>query len=124
MADDDTPAETDPAVMPTPITAPEPVEPKATKPRRARAKPVPKAEKPAEKAPADRPIGNVRLVTMQRDDSTTVPAAVYRGDKPRKGSALRLLIEGVIYEGHVADVTDHDGELLVEFVDGLAPILD
>ena len=68
-------------------------------------------------------ITGARIVTMQFDGYSQ-PALAYKGTKPAKGTVLRArLNNGVIYTGTVAKAVEVDGELRVEFKDGLAPDL-
>lgn len=68
------------------------------------------------------PITGARLVQVPRD-GLKYPAAIYRGDKPSKGSKISLKMKnGTTYEGLVHDSTEADGEVLVEFRDGLTPL--
>ena len=68
-------------------------------------------------------IIGARIVTMPTPTGTT-PAMIYRGDVvPEKGDVLQFIMSnGVTYSGTVADATNADGEVLVEFTDGILPI--
>ena len=67
-----------------------------------------------------KPIKGAKIVTM-RKATGTYPALSYRGDVPKVGTKLRATLDnGVTYSGLVADVVEVDGELLVEFRDGLS----
>jgi hypothetical protein len=69
------------------------------------------------------PITCARIVTMPTKTGTT-PAMIYKGDAPEKGDVLQFAMSnGVTYSGTVADFTDSDGEVLVEFTSGLVPVL-
>ena len=82
-------------------------------------KTAPVASKPVRKGPTD--IKGVTIVRMPRG-AVDYPAAVYRGTAPAKGETLRFELDnGVTYAGKVHDVTEADGEVLAEFVDGIAP---
>jgi len=53
----------------------------------------------------------------------STPAMIYKGDVPEKGAVMQFLMpNGVTYSGTVADVTEADGEVLVEFTDGILPV--
>ena len=72
------------------------------------------------KAPA--PITGARIFSMPTA-SGTAPALIFKGDVPAAGTVLRAtLANGVTYRGTVADATEADGEVLVEFKDGLSPV--
>ena len=47
------------------------------------------------------------------------PAAIYTGDAPSIGDTLRLVIGNTEYSGIVLDATASDGQVIVEFVNGL-----
>ncbi len=62
-------------------------------------------------------------LTSIRTPGRSEPAARFKGNAPEKGKTIRFtLSNGVTYSGTVADATDADGEVLVEFKDGLTPI--
>lgn len=62
-----------------------------------------------------------RLIRMSRGDKS-YPAIIFRGDKPEKGDVLAVPLEnGITYIGTVYDATEADGEVLVEFRNGLTP---
>jgi len=67
-------------------------------------------------------ITGARLIRMPRGDQR-YPAALYASTKaPAKGSKINLKMDnGTIYSGTVHDSTEADGEVLVEFRDGLTP---
>jgi len=45
-------------------------------------------------------------------------------DVPEKGDVMQFTMSnGVTYSGTVADATEADGEVLVEFISGLVPVL-
>ena len=68
------------------------------------------------------PITGARIVTMPTPTGTT-PAMIYNGDVPEKGAVMQFAMSnGVTYSGTVADATDADGEVLVEFTDGILPM--
>lgn len=68
-------------------------------------------------------ITGARIVTMPTPTGTT-PAMIYKGAKPKAGDVLQFaMTNGVTYSGTVADATEVDGEVLVEFIDGLTPEL-
>ena len=69
------------------------------------------------------PITGARIVTMPTPTGTT-PAMIYNGDVPEKGDVMQFTMSnGVTYSGTVADATEADGEVLVEFISGLVPVL-
>jgi len=68
-----------------------------------------------------KPITGARIFTMPTPTGTT-PAMIYNGDVPEKGGVLQFAMSnGVTYSGTVANATEADGEVLVEFTDGLTP---
>jgi len=68
-------------------------------------------------------ITGARIVTMPTKTGTT-PAMIYKGKTPKAGDVLHFAMpNGVTYSGTVADATDADGEVLVEFTDGILPEL-
>ena len=68
------------------------------------------------------PITGARIVTMPTKTGTT-PAMIYNGDVPEKGAVTQFAMpNGVIYSGTVADATEADGEVLVEFTNGILPM--
>jgi len=80
---------------------------------------------PAEQSPTPEkpkgPVTGARLIRIQRGDKR-YPAAIYKGEAPSKGSKLTLkMSNGSTYAGIVHDATDADGEVLVEFRDGIKP---
>jgi len=49
---------------------------------------------------------------------------IYNGKTPKIGDVLYFAMpNGVTYSGTVADATEADGEVLVEFTSGLVPVL-
>ena len=67
-------------------------------------------------------ITGAKIVTMPTKTGST-PAMLYKGDVPEKGAVMQFLMpNGVTYSGTVADVTEADGEVLVEFTDGILPV--
>lgn len=69
------------------------------------------------------PITGARIVTMPTKSGST-PAMIYKGDAPKIGDALQFAMpNGVTYSGTVADATEAEGEVLVEFTSGLVPVL-
>lgn len=86
-----------------------------------------KTTAPAEQEPAPKRkkatlhIEGVSLTKMQRG-AVKYPAALYSGEKPSKGDTLKFTLNnGVTYSGVVLDATEADGQVLVEFRDGLKP---
>ena len=82
-----------------------------------------KKKTPDPAASQDVPITGARLIRMPRGDQR-YPAALYASTKaPAKGSKINLKMDnGTIYSGTVHDSTEADGEVLVEFRDGLSPV--
>ena len=67
-------------------------------------------------------ITGARIVTMPTPTGTT-PAMIYKGDVPEKGDVLQFsMSNGFTYSGTVADATEAEGEVLVEFVNGILPV--
>jgi len=67
-------------------------------------------------------ITGARIVTMPTPTGST-PAMLYRGRAPNAGDVLDFAMpNGVTYSGTVAEVTETDGEVLVEFTNGITPI--
>ena len=65
------------------------------------------------------PIKGARLIRLARGDHR-YPAAIYKGEAPAKGSKIMLKMgNGSTYSGIVHDATEADGEVIVEFRDGL-----
>jgi hypothetical protein len=67
----------------------------------------------------------IKGVTLRsiRTPGRSDPAARFKGTAPEKGKVVRFtLSNGGTYSGIVADATDANGEVLVEFKDGLTPI--
>jgi len=70
-----------------------------------------------------KPITGARIVTMPTPTGTT-PAMIYTGKTPKAGDVMQFAMpNGITYSGTVADATDADGEVLVEFTSGLVPVL-
>lgn len=66
-------------------------------------------------------VTNACLVRIPRGD-VTYPAIVFAGDIPVKGEKIGVVLKnGITYTGTVFDATEADGEVLVEFTDGLTP---
>ena len=69
-----------------------------------------------------KPITGARIVTMPTPTGTT-PAMIYTGKTPKAGDVMQFTMSnGVTYSGTVADATEADGEVLVEFTSGLVPV--
>ena len=67
-------------------------------------------------------ITGAKIVTMPTKTGST-PAMIYKGDVPEKGAVMQFLMpNGVTYSGTVVDATEADGEVLVEFTDGILPV--
>lgn len=85
---------------------------------------VPKAGEAAKPGSAKKPIkANIaRMPRGPHDKGPDHPAVLFKGDVPTKGGKLYVRLDnGFVYSGIVADATDVEGEVLVEFRDGLAP---
>lgn len=82
---------------------------------------MPKTKKTAKAEQS--PIADARLIRVPRGDKN-FPAAIYTGDTPEPGDEITFALEnGVTYSGIVHDATAVDGEVMVEFEDGLTPVL-
>ena len=69
-----------------------------------------------------KPITGARIVTMQTPTGT-MPAMLYNGKKPKIGDVMQFAMpNGVTYSGTVAEATEADGEVLVEFTNGILPV--
>ena len=69
-----------------------------------------------------KPITGARIVTMPTPTGTT-PAMLYNGKKPKIGDVMQFTMSnGVTYSGTVAEATEADGEVLVEFTNGILPV--
>ena len=78
---------------------------------------VPKKKKPEL-------IAGVKLTRVGPGTGVSTPAALYDGKAPKVGQRLHFkLANGVTYTGIVADATEADGNVLVEFKDGIKPVL-
>ena len=72
--------------------------------------------------PAIETITGARIVTMPTPTGTT-PAIIYNGDAPEVGAVMQFAMpNGITYSGTVADATEADGEVLVEFTSGILPV--
>jgi hypothetical protein len=79
-----------------------------------------------EVAPEKEPtlIFGAEIVRMGRGDGHSPPCLSYDGAAPAKGEELAFLLEnGVTYSGTVAVAIEADGNVLVEFVAGITPVL-
>ena len=66
-------------------------------------------------------ITGAKIVTMPTKTGST-PAMIYKGDVPEVGAVMQFLMpNGVTYSGTVAGATEADGEVLVEFTNGILP---
>jgi len=81
--------------------------------------PEPAAPKASAKPKADKPVKS-KLTRIPRDGKR-YPAAVFKGEAPKKGASLKIDVGGAIYQGIVHDATEVDGEVIVEFRNGLSP---
>lgn len=75
--------------------------------------------------PAPEKLDLIKGVTLTRTklDGVSAPCAIYDGDAPRKGTKIAFKLDnGVTYTGTVAGVTEADGNVLVEFKDGITPV--
>ena len=71
----------------------------------------------------DVPVIEGARTTRIHDGAIQNTAVIYSGETPEVGQKMRfLLANGVTYEGTCKDFTAADGELLVEFSDGFAPV--
>jgi hypothetical protein len=53
----------------------------------------------------------------------TMPCLIFKGDEPEIDTFITFKIEnGVTYTGVVKDTTKADGEVMVEFHDGIQPV--
>ena len=69
-----------------------------------------------------KPITGARIVTMPTPTGTT-PAMIYTGKTPKAGDVMQFAMpNGVTYSGTVADAIESDGEVLVEFTNGILPV--
>jgi len=80
------------------------------------------AEQSAMPQKIEEPITGARIIAMPTGTGST-PALIYKGsDIPKAGTKLLAKMDnGTTYSGIVADATEADGEVLVEFRDGLTP---
>ena len=74
---------------------------------------------PAAQKPISKPV-KARLIRIPRDGKR-YPAAVFKGDEPKKGASLNIDVGGAIYQGIVHEATAVDGEVIAEFRNGLSP---
>jgi len=74
---------------------------------------------PAAQKPISKPV-KARLIRIPRDGKR-YPAAVFKGDEPKKGASLKIDVGGAIYQGIVHEATEVDGEVIAEFRNGLSP---
>ena len=75
--------------------------------------------------PAPEKLDLIKGVTLTRlkMDGVSKPCALYDGDAPSKGAKIAFKLDnGVVYSGIVADATSADGNVLVEFKDGITPV--
>jgi hypothetical protein len=82
---------------------------------------MPKTKKTAtaEQSPV---VEGARLIRVPRGDQN-FPAAIYEGETPSAGDKIKIKLDnGVTYAGTVHDATSVDGEVMVEFRDGLTPV--
>ena len=76
--------------------------------------------------PAKKKPELIEGVTLTRIDYSGVssPCALYDGAAPEKGERISFKLDnGITYSGIVADATEADGNVLVEFEDGITPVL-
>ena len=74
---------------------------------------------PAAPKPIPKPV-KARLLRIPRDGKR-YPAARFKGDPPAKGTKLKIDVGGTVYSGIIHDATEVDGEVVVEFRNGLSP---
>ncbi|MBM2293745.1 hypothetical protein JQX09_17590 [Sulfitobacter pseudonitzschiae] len=83
---------------------------------------APAASKGVSKKKSTGLIPGVSLTRIHHDGHSP-PCALYDGTAPEKGDRISFkLANGVTYTGVVADATEADGNVLVEFVDGIKPV--
>jgi len=82
--------------------------------------PAPAAPKTSAKPKADKPA-KAKLTRIPRDGMRYPAAVIKGGDAPAKGSKLLIDVGGAIYAGVVFDSTEVDGDVIVEFRNGLSP---
>lgn len=76
---------------------------------------------PKTDAKPDASLTGVKLTSMKVGNEMK-PHARYAGPAPRRGSRISFTLDdGVTYSGKVLDVTDLDGDVLVEFDGPLEP---
>jgi len=67
-------------------------------------------------------ITGARIVVMPTKTGST-PAMIYKGELPEKGDVMKFRMpNGVTYSGKIADFIESNGEILVEFTDGILPV--
>jgi hypothetical protein len=68
-------------------------------------------------------ITNPKIVRIGRGDGHSPPCLSYDGSAPNVGQEISFALEnGVTYCGIVADAVEADGNVFVEFEDGIEPI--
>jgi hypothetical protein len=68
-------------------------------------------------------ISNPKLVRLGRGDGHSPPCLLYDGSVPNVGQEIKFALEnGVTYSGIVADAVEVDGNVFVEFKDGIKPL--
>jgi hypothetical protein len=68
-------------------------------------------------------IANPKIVRIGRGDGHSPPCLSYDGPAPNVGQEISFALEnGVTYCGIVADAVEADGNVFVEFENGIEPI--
>jgi hypothetical protein len=68
-------------------------------------------------------IANPKIVRIGRGDGHSPPCLSYDGLAPKLGQEISFALEnGVTYSGIVADAVEADGNVFVEFENGITPI--
>lgn len=69
-------------------------------------------------------IVGAKIVRLGRGDGHSPPCLLYDGAAPYKGEQVTFTLDnGVKYTGSVADAVEVDGNVFVEFKDGITPVL-
>jgi hypothetical protein len=69
-------------------------------------------------------ITNPKIVRIGNGDGHSPPCLSYDGLAPSAGQEIRFALEnGVTYYGIVADAVEAEGNVFVEFLDGILPVL-
>lgn len=67
---------------------------------------------------------NLEGVTLRRVEQggASVPVAFFKGSAPDVGVRVSFLVDGLSMVGTVKDAVETDGEVMVEFADGLSAV--